>query len=542
MGIKRKEIDLLLELNKNSISVKELSEKLQENERNLRYSIENLDYYLNISLNSKITKNNKKLSILLTEEQVDSFLCYIREGGYIYNSVERCEYILFNFLFEEAPKLKDIEEHLEVTRTTLKKDMRLLEDELEKYELKFIIEGNKVSIGGNEKKLRHLMMIKMMKYSEIKGIESKYPMEAKLKGKILIKNSNILKLSKQMLDIIEEKLNESFSKEFKKIMEYYLWVTFFRIDKGIYIEKKSNEEFLRKTDQYLILKEILKDIMSDYDYEYLHLTEYFLSGSSEKEYYEERIAIELFTYGMLVSLGKILEENIFTERLFKEIIGYLTSAIYRMKNNFVLKSDRLEIYKGNIYNLVEKVCREDRYLSEKLREEEIEFMAKLIGSSMEEDKDKILEMGKILEIVRKSAKEVDEDSIKKDLLEEYGRWIRAEEEPKMMEEEQLIIKVENNEPNISRENFLKIVNETLKKDKRINSEILIEECEESSIFKENKTTCYYLTNFEKIEKSSILIIELEKKVNNMDRVIFLALKDEIIYLKALLELSIIRLI
>ena len=539
MGIKRKEIDLLLELNKNSISVRELSEKLQENERNLRYSIETLDYYLKISLNSKITKINKKLSTLLKEEEVDSFLRYIGQGCYTYSSMERCEYILFNFLFEEAPKLKDIEEYLEVTRTTLKKDMRLLEDELEKYELRFIIEGNKISIGGNEKKLRHLMMIKMMKYSEIEGIESKYPMEAKLKDAILRKDHKILNLSKKMLSIIEVRLNESFSKEFKKIMEYYLWVTFFRIEKGVYIEKKSNEDFLRKTDQYLIIKDSLKEIMSDYDYEYLHLTEYFLSGSSEKEYYEERIAIELFTYEMLVFLGKELEGNIFTERLFKEIIRYLTSAIYRMKNNFVLKSDRIEIHKGSIYYLVENVCKKDSYLSEKLREEEIEFMAKLIGSSIEEDKSKILELGKILEIVRKSSKVIDEEILKKELLKEYGRWIREEEEPEMLEEE-LIIKRKNNEVNISKDRLLEIVNETLGKDNRINSDILIEECEESSVFNKDKTSCYYIANIGKIEKSSILIIELDKEIENTDTIIFLALKDETIYLRALSELRIIR--
>lgn len=230
-------------------------------------------------------------------------MCSVGKGNYIYSIDERLEYILNIFLFVDDPKLGDLEGDLEVSRTTIKKDMAALQEYLEKYDLHFEQEGNRISIRGNEKKLRHLIMLKMIRY--IDGTERGfYPVENRIREIIEKKQRDLQIEADEILEKIEKKLREDFSKEFKRIIRYYLWVTLFRIEKGRYIVKKHNSNFLRKTHYYEVIRGIVKDYIDDeLDYERLHLTEYLLSGSSDKEYYEERIAIELFTYELLKETG-----------------------------------------------------------------------------------------------------------------------------------------------------------------------------------------------------------------------------------------------
>ncbi len=532
MGVKRKEIEILMNIAETPLSVRELSEKLGDSERNLRYSVENLDYYLKRYTGIGVIKKNKKLSASLTKEEVDGFLCSLEEGEYIYSNEERREYILNTFLFGENPKLIHMEKVLDVSRTTIKKDMAALEEELVRYGLSFEHEGNRIFIGGNEKKLRHLTMLKMMEYLD-GGERFPYPVERKVVKLIEDRREGLQKKAQEVLERIEKELQEEFSSEFKRIMRHYLWVTLFRVGEGRYILRKHNSEFLRKTSQFSGIEKIVKEYMGEeLEYEVLHLTEYFLSGSSKREYYEERVAIELFTLEVLREVERRLGEKIFCEELFRKITGYLTSALYRMKNNFVLTSEEAFVPQGDVGEVVYSVSMEDDLLSERLRGEEMTYIENLIKDRLQEESHRVIELEKLMDIIRRSAEGVDEEKLAGDLLKEYGSWIIPGSSQKMLRLEELLQREKLSGKGI--EEVVEAGSGLLAERGIIRRKVDFSSYIKANAFKGSGVSCYYIGDEDIVVKSGMLITPLG---SGKESVIILALRDETTYLDALWELK-----
>lgn len=532
MGVKRKEIEILLNIVDTPLTVRELSEKLGDSERNLRYSVENLDYYLKRYTGMEIMKKNKKLSVSLTREEADGFLCSLEDGEYIYSNEERREHIMNTFLFSEEPKLSYLERELDVSRTTIKKDMSELQKELERYGLSFEHEGNRVFIGGNEKKLRHLMMVKMMKYLD-RSESSPYPLEKRIVRLIEGRRRGLQKRAQEVLERIEGELQEEFSAEFKRIMRYYLWATLFRVGEGRYILRKHNSEFLRKTSQFTEIEKVMKEYIGEgLEYETLHLTEYFLSGSSKGDYYEERVAIELFTLGLLREVERSLGEKIFCEEVFREITGYLTSALYRMKNNFVLKSEGDFAPVGDVGEIIYNVCRDDELLSERLRGEEITYIKNLIEDQLEQVGHRVIELEKLMDIIKGSAEKVDEGKLAHELLREYGRWIIPYKSEEMVKLEDLLL--EEKVSGKSLEEVVEAGSGILAEKGVIRKRVDFSCYIKANAFKGRGLSCYYIGDENIVVKSGILMTPLRGGEEN---VIILALRDEITYLDALWKLK-----
>jgi len=536
MGLKRKEIEILLKINEDSYTVRELSEEIGDSERNLRYSLENLEFYLKKVLNKEIAKKLKKLSVTLTREETDSFLQFIQEGNYIYSNSERKEYILNSFLFREGTKLKDIEEVLGISRTTLKKDINSLEKELENYGIFFNYEGNRIGLSGNEKKLRHLMMYKMGEY--LRG-NTGYPMEKMVVEIIDESWTEERKRVEDILGSIETGLAYDFSEEFKRIMVYYLWVTLHRVKRGRYILKKHNADFLRNTTQLKTVKRELRGVIpEELEYEFLHLTEYFLSGSSTREYYEERLAIELFTYDLLRRMGDVVGEDLFREKTFKEITGYLTSAIYRMKNNFILTSDREFPVNEELGEDLYRICREDNYLSEKLRDEEVYNIGEFIEKGMLSNKSKVIDLRRLMDIIRESSSKIDEDLLMERLMETYGDYIddRGNNSMDMPDlnyyiERGRIVKT----PEVSVEEVIEAGNRFFIEGKIIDGLAPIEGYAKADIFKNNRVSCYYSMSVVKKSGMNFLFYKGQGGLDGL--VILLALRDDRMHLKAISQLK-----
>ncbi len=532
MGVKRKEIEILLNITETPLTVRELSEKLGDSERNLRYSVENLDYYLKRYTGREIIKKNKKLSASLTMEEVDGFLCSLGEGEYIYSNEERREYIMNTFLFGKNPKLAHMEKELDVSRTTIKKDMAALHEELGRYGLSFEHEGKRVFIGGNEKKLRHLTMMKMMEYLD-KPESTLYLLEKSIVRLIEERRRGLQQEAQEVLERIEGELQEEFSSEFKRIMRYYLWVTLFRVGEGRYILRKHNSDFLRRTSQFKRVERVVREyIGEDLEYEILHLTEYFLSGSSKREYYEERVAIELFTLGLLRTVGERLGEKIFCEELFRGITGYLTAALYRMKNNFVLTSEGVFAPEGDVGEVIYSVCREDELLSERLRGEEMACIEDLIKNWLQESSHRVIELEKLMDIVKGSAEKVDEEKLKRDLMKEYGRWIAQQSSEEMVKLEELLLREEISGGSV--EEVVEAGSGILAERGIIRRRLDFSCYIKANSFKGSGISCYYIGDNNIMLKSGILITPFR---GGEESVIILALRDETTYLDALWELK-----
>lgn len=429
MSLKRKDIDVLLKINKNLISVKELSIATEISERNLRYIVENLNHYLEKILNKKIVKEKMKMSISLSQEEMDIFLNYVYNDIYVMEQEERIEDILLIFLFKDKVTLSSIERKLDITRGTLKKDIIQLNENIEKYQIKLELKNNYFMICGNEKKLRHLKMMKILEHFQINNLFIKerktFDINHKKKSGIIfdwIEISNLAQII-NTIDIVEKSLESKFEESFKEIMIFYLLVTLERINSKKFIERKNNQNYLITLPQYEIVKSSLKDLISEeLTFELLHLTEYFISGSQSKNLQEERLNIELFTKDCLKKLSIILNTNFLKyDGLADEIIEYLIPAIYRMKNNFTLN---LNLIKNKIYPHLKQIANADKYLSEKFRDEEILYISNLIQRYDEKYLDEKIDLNEILKIIEENSKNPSLDTIKEILLEKYNRFFR----------------------------------------------------------------------------------------------------------------------
>lgn len=175
MSLNRKELSILEELNKSiKISLTYFAEKYNVSERNIRYSIENLNYYLlKFSLAEiKIKKGEVYWSI--EQENLKNFIESIDIENYIFSKEERENYILISYLFSDRTKITDIERYLKISRPTIKKDLISLNSYLKEFELEFLREEHTIFIVGKEKKLRHLKLLKLLEYLDIKNGKVEY--------------------------------------------------------------------------------------------------------------------------------------------------------------------------------------------------------------------------------------------------------------------------------------------------------------------------------------------------------------------------------
>jgi mannitol operon transcriptional antiterminator len=429
MTLRRKNIQLLLSINNNPLTVKELSAKFDNSERNIRYMLENLDHYMLKLLDKNIEKENKKYFTLLSDMEINFFLENVYEKFYFLDNRERVEYIMLLFLFIEDITLSAIEQKLSITRATLKKDMEMLADEFKKSELFFYRNKNRIYVGGNEKKLRHLKMKKIRKYFFLQN--NKIRNRVKEQALYYLDKSFILEqireedmpLIEKKVDKIQEDFQCVFSQEFKEILCFYLAVTLERIHKKEYIMRKDNYQILVCTEEYEIVKNTLKDVIPvSLNYEFAHLTEYFISGKNNLDSCEFRENIELFTMNLLDYISKKFNVDVRDDVYLQNmIISYLIPAIYRLKNNFNIGSvDN----KNDFFYTIEEFCKNEDYLAEKLTDVEIAYIAKLVERKIRIEKNKIISLREMMEIINESCEIKDNDLLINSIIKAYGDIVK----------------------------------------------------------------------------------------------------------------------
>lgn len=438
MSLNKRDIKLLEEINNNISPISYLAEKYSVSERNIRYSIDNINFYLTKMKLSEIIIKKGNLEFAVNDKELDNFIETLNMNMYVFSQEEREEYILINYLFRQNVKISEMEEKLKVSRTTIKKDLKSLEKYLTEFELSFYRDDNRMYITGKEKKLRHLKLLKMLDFIEIKNksvvyIKKKYFNE-KEEQKIVaeyIKEYDIKKII-DVIDQIEEKLNAHFTGEFKNIMGIYFIATFERIKNGYIITQKNNSDFLRKLEEYRKIKNILKKVLDEnQEYEILHLTEYFLSGYYNDTFSENILTLEIFISKILENMDIEMGTCLLKDReLVEKLMKYLLPAIYRIKNNFYLDKN-LDFSEVSIelFNKVKEIINKNNYnLKEPLRDEEIFYVSKYIEEYMEQKKNKKISLKELLKLVQQNAKDVDSEFLAEDIKEKFGMFIDDDRE------------------------------------------------------------------------------------------------------------------
>ena len=417
MSLKRKELEVLKLINTGK-TVDEILFQMETSERNLRYIIDNLNFYLKKILDKWIEKDRKKLLVHLNESELRRFYKVVYENYYILEQEERAEFILMTFLFVKDVRLSFIEEKLGITRATLKKDIDVLNESLKRYSLKLESEKNRFSIVGNEKKLRHLKSIKFLEYFnvEITPLDIDYIFQNV--------DRDLLSELKEVILNIGKKFSVEFKEDFVKLMEIFLYVSFERVKEGHVIDRKVNYEFLVNTTHYEIARDSLEKYLDkELSYELVHITEYFISGGVTENIEELKESIEKYLDGLILALEKTFNGSLNYDELSSKLMGYLIPAIYRLKNNFSIKESG---ERDEIFTLVERYSKDESYLPEKLTENEVFHIAKEIKTYMENEKNRVISLKTLLEIVDRNSEILDREKLIEDLMTHYGKLIKID--------------------------------------------------------------------------------------------------------------------
>lgn len=421
MSLKRKELEIL-KLVIDGKTFGEILSKLDTSERNLRYMLQNLNFYLKKILDKVIEKDKERLLISLDEREIDNFFSTVYENYYVLDSFERVEYIVVAFLFLKDINLTNIEKRLEITRATLKKDIEMVNFKLEKFGLRLESEKNRFRIVGNEKKLRHLKALKYTEYIEkdITWLDKKY----------LFSEMDIERLDslKKIVLKIEEIFSLTFDIKFINLMNIFLYVTLERIEEGFIIDRKANYKFLINTEHYSIIEGILKDVIPKrFSYELVHLTEYFISGGVKDNISELKSSVEKYLEGLemkcIEELSSSIESFEFSEELKIKLMGYLIPAIYRLRNNFSIGKIG---EKGKFYEMVFIYSAEEDFLPEKLTEFEIYYISSEIEKEIGKESQKVIKLSCILNIIEKNSVGINKENIIKELIDNYGKLIKID--------------------------------------------------------------------------------------------------------------------
>lgn len=382
MSLSRIDLDILIQINNNAISINSLAKKYKLTDRSIRYCIDNINYYLNKRSISSVYIKNSKIYLNLENNILINFIKELNTNEYTFSPSERKKLILFYFLYKNNVRISKLEKYFNVSRTTIKNDIKKLKSYLNNFELYFYISDNRLKLGGKEKKLRHLKFLNIIEHvdiinEEIEFINKIYPNE-KSEQKILkeyIKSIDIKKIN-SIIHSFENEFKYKFSDKFRKVITIYLIVTLERIRNNHIINRKNNADFLMKLPEYKKFKNILSNIIDkNYKYEILHLMEYFLSDYYKESFYENKVISEKFLIKVLETMNISINKE-----LIDKLMKYLIPAIYRIKNNFIIydtldyNAINLDLFYRTKYAIEQNLS----YLNEPLREEEIYQISKII--------------------------------------------------------------------------------------------------------------------------------------------------------------------
>lgn len=401
MVLNKKEFDFLEEvINKQKLNLNEMAKKLNLTERAIRYKIENINYYLSKNkLKEKLILNRGFIELIGNEENINNTLNTLSEKNYIFSSDERIEYTIVKLLFLKNIKIEDVCEELDISRSTAKKDVKILREIIDNEKLSLTSKpGIGLILEGDEKDIRKMLLKYFSEYFDIKNYDTLVFREkiAPISNRVnlilkeyLENNFEVdVKFIFYFLKGLEKEMDKIISDEGYKIMIFYMIISLHRILKGNVLDNPiPNELFLKNTAEYSIIKDKIFEIEKKFNMtfrsnEILQFTEYFLGTHSynfKYSFYENWIEIETLVRDLVAEVEKDLNTEIRTDTsLIEGLINHLRPTIYRIKNNIKLENP---IYESviteypELFYLVEKSLKKlEDFLNRKIYKEEVAFL------------------------------------------------------------------------------------------------------------------------------------------------------------------------
>lgn len=405
MSLHKIHFDIVTSLCHRPKKLTELARLFNMSTRNIRYAIENINYYFE-QLNMPALDINK--GDLTYRHDPQLFFSNLLANQFVFDKNERDEYIAILALFQPEQTLLQIRLYLKISATTLAKDLKRINASFQELAVTLKIENNKLKVYGKEKQIRYLKMryaskYFYCKYDHIYFLNKKYFFEKDIESilKIYLQNIDDTFIF-NAINLIEKSSPNVIPSDFRNILTIYLMITLERIACGHWVMKKNNANFLKSTNLFNVLCQSLHWQSPVYYFEALHLTEYFLGGFNQESIYEKRFYAEMFTYQLLTQIECKFDCSLVENKtLIEHILSYLITAVYRAKNNLSLRLFATPCHRNSLFHQIQSIAENyEHYLIEPLREEEIQYLAHLIDNEITQFNIKQIPITKLLTLIK----------------------------------------------------------------------------------------------------------------------------------------------
>lgn len=403
MPITVKLLDMVRSIKESGVtSLIENAKAIGISERNLRYKIDDYNYYLKQLGLPEIEIRKRELVVKNSLEEIVE-----RVAGnmslYSFTKEEREKVILTDIFFDnEKTTLESLENKCEVSELTLRNDLKALEDYVKTFIIS--IDMRTLNYYGEEKNVRRLFLDILLKNYTIRYLDNgKIKIEKNYQYGFFIcwnkmdeyfSEENIekaVKILKRILDAAKKTVGD----ENFKVLLFYILIALKRHEEYP-IKFLKNMEFLEKSEEYSKVEKTF----SEYGFsksEIFNMTEYFLGSHSfgfDASFYINWVQIEISMMRLIKEVAKSgyeeLEKDMF---LLENLINHIKPAIYRAKKGIRLPCEIYDEFKETyplVLNLVSKAW--DKIgIDIKISDDELAYIAMHFQLAMKRIKSKKLE-------------------------------------------------------------------------------------------------------------------------------------------------------
>ena len=412
MSLKQRHIEILNLVFQNDkvMDIKYISEYFQVSERSIRYDIKEInEEFINNKNTNIIEMEEGKLVSNINKEELTSLIKNILPQKYIFTSEERIEILLLEILlFREKFTLQALSDELLISKATLRKDIKDMNEKIKEFNVKIDINNNQgYMLTGEESSIRQLMINILHKYGgfieEIEKEDINNLQIVKLlifeKKKKYFQNER-MNLYKSILLKIQQKTKKIITDEAYDALLLNMIITSIRNRNSHFItDDISNSNFIKGTEEYKIIKEIFQNEDIDYrEKDLIIFTDFYMgsySYNTKFSFYLNWMKIETLVGRILEDAAKVFDINFKNDQiLIKELINHMKPAIYRIKNKMSLKVSILEDVKSEYADLYEKTRVSlgviNEFLDENIDEDEIAFITIMFKRAINRNQEKLM--------------------------------------------------------------------------------------------------------------------------------------------------------
>ena len=373
-----------------------ISEKYSVSDRAARYYINNIDSILRL-LDYKITEKDKN-SISLDTNQDFKNLFDILENIHKLSIEDRITILKLILFFDtEGLNITKICDELEISRTTIKKDLKQMSEKYKNRGIEVIYKNSKgYHINGN---FREILIKKIELLEKIFDFLNNKKTSKIVKTQVLryffkyIKQKNIENAKKFIVEIEKVMFLNINEESYNKIFSYVLLLL--NSEKFQGNEKDlTAKKFLIHTEEYQKIEKILQKILNKNEIKsemLLEITDLIMGiniNSLKNNSFEGWINEELIIKKMISKVSKIVKTDLTRDEiLYNGLLYHIKPAMYRIKNNIQITNSvfqELIIEKDPILDVVNRAVQEVEELFEvKFPEDEIALMGFHIKASIE---------------------------------------------------------------------------------------------------------------------------------------------------------------